>query len=60
MKKLSDEKKVFRIEIMVRKEVNDKIQKSVSYIKYELHIYIEKNVREGRKKENPFGCMMMD
>ena len=54
MKKVSDEKKVFRNEIMVRKEVNDKIQRSVSYIKDELHIYIEKNVREGRKKEKSF------
>ena len=35
---------------MVRKEVNDEIQRSISYIKDELQTSIEKNVREGRKK----------
>ena len=54
MKKVSDEKKVFRSEIMVRKEVNDEIQRSISYIKDELQISIEKNVLEGRKKEKSF------
>ena len=33
MKQVIDEKKVFRSEIMVRKEVNDEIQRSVSFIK---------------------------
>ena len=51
MKKVSDEKKVFRSEIMVRKEVNDEIQRKISYIKDELQIPIEKLLREGRKKE---------
>ena len=51
MKKVSDEKKVFRSEIMVRKEVNDEIQRIISFIKYELQSSIEKNVLEGRIKE---------
>ena len=54
MKKVSDEKKVFRSEIMVRKEVNDEIQRSIFYIKDELQITIEKNVLEVRKKEKSF------
>ena len=33
MQKVSDEKKVFRSEIMIRKEFNDEIQRSISYIK---------------------------
>ena len=36
---------------MVRKEVNDEIQRSISFIKYELPSSIEKNEREGRNKE---------
>ena len=51
MKKVSDEKNVFRSEVMVRKEINDDIQRSISYIKYDLQISIENNVLEGRKKE---------
>ena len=49
--KVIDEKKVFRSEIMVIKEVNDEIQRSIYLIKYELQSFIEKNVQEGRKKE---------
>ena len=41
MKQVIDEKKVFRSEIMVTKEVNDEIQKSVSFIKDELQSVIE-------------------
>ena len=54
MKKVSDEKKVFRSEVMVRKEVNDEIQRSISYIKDELQISIEKNALEGRKGVKSF------
>ena len=39
---------------MVRKEVNDEIQRSISYIKDELQNSIENNVLEGRKKEKSF------
>ena len=38
------EKKVFRSEIMTRKEVNDEIKKNVSFIKDELQSVIEKNI----------------
>ena len=60
MKKVSDEKNVFRSEVMVRKDINDEIQRSISYIKDELQISIENNVLEGRKKGNCFGCMVME
>ena len=50
MKKVIDEQNVFRSEVMVRKEVNDKIQIRISYIKDKLKNYIENNVLEGRKK----------
>ena len=53
-KEVIDEKKVFRSEIMVRKEVNDEIQRSISFIKDELKISIEKNVWEERKKEKSY------
>ena len=33
VKELIDEKKVFRSEIMVRREVNDEIQRTISFIK---------------------------
>ena len=59
MKKVNDEKNVFRSEFMVRKYINDEIQRIVSYIKDELQISIEKNVLEVRK-QNRFGCMVMD
>ena len=39
---------------MVRKEVNDEIQRSIYFIKYELQSSIEKNVQEGRKKEKSY------
>ena len=42
---------MFRSEIMVRKEVNDEIQRIISFIKYELQSSIEKNVQEVRIKE---------
>ena len=48
MKQVIDEKKVFRSEIMTRKEVNDEIQRSVSFIKDKLQSVIEKNT--GRKQ----------
>ena len=40
MKKVIDEKNVFRSEVMVVKEVNDKIQRSISHIKDELQTSI--------------------
>ena len=41
MKKVSDEKKMFRSEIMVRKEVNDEIHRSISFIKDEIQSSIK-------------------
>ena len=41
MKQVIDQKKVFRSEIMTRKEVNDEIQRSVSFIKNERQSVIE-------------------
>ena len=41
MKKVSDDKKVFRSEIMVRKEVNDEIHRSISIIKEEIQSSIK-------------------
>ena len=54
MNKVIDEENVFRSEVMVRKEVNDKIKVSISYIKDELQNSIKINVLEGRKKEKSF------
>ena len=54
MKKVSDQKKVFRSEIMVRKEVNDEIQRSISYIKDNLQSSIEKNEQEERNKAKSY------
>ena len=48
-KKVIDEQNVFRSEFMFIKEVNDKIQRRISYIKDELQNSIENNVLEGRK-----------
>ena len=50
MKQVIDEKKVFNSEIMTRKEVNDEIQRSVSFKKDELQIVIVINIQEGSKK----------
>ena len=50
MRKVIDKKKVFRSEIMFRKEVNDEIQISISFIKDELQSFIEKYIQEGSKK----------
>ena len=54
MKELIDEKKVFRSEIMVRKEVIDEIQRSISFIKDEPQSFIEQNIQEGSKKEKSY------
>ena len=43
---------MFRSEIMTKREVNDEIQRSVSFIKDELQSVIEKNIQEGGKREN--------
>ena len=37
---------------MTQKEVHDKIQRSVSFIKDDLQSVIEKNIQEGGNKEN--------
>ena len=60
MQKVNDEKKVFRSEIMVRKEVIDVIQRSISYIKDKLQNSIESRLLEPIKRENNFGCTVMD
>ena len=54
MKKVGDEKKVFRSEVMVRKEVNDEIKRSISFIKDELETSIEKMDRKEEKKGKTF------
>ena len=46
-KKVIDEQNVFRSEVMVRKEVIDELQRSISYIKDEFQNSIENNVPEG-------------
>ena len=51
VKQVIEEKKVLRSEIMTQKEVNDEIQRSVSFIKDELQSVIEKNIQEGGNKE---------
>ena len=43
---------MIRSEIMTQKEVNDEIQRSVSFIKDELQSVIERKIQEGSKKEN--------
>ena len=53
-KEAIDEKKGFRSEIMVRKEVNDEIQRGISFIKYELQSFIEKYIQRGSKKEKSY------
>ena len=50
-KKVIDDQNVLRSEVKVRKEGNDKIQRSISYIKDELQNSIENNVLEERRKE---------
>ena len=52
MKQVIEEKKVFRSELMTRKEVNDEIQRNVSFIKDGLQSVIGINIQEGSKKEN--------
>ena len=47
MKQVIKEKKVFRSEIMTRKEVNDEIKRSVSFIKDELQSVIKRNTQKG-------------
>ena len=50
MKKVIEDQNMFRSEVMVRREVNYGIQRSISYIKDELQNYIENNLPERRKK----------
>ena len=60
MKKVIDEKNVFINEVVVRKDINKKIQRSISYIRYELQISIEKMYWKEGKRNNHFGCMVKD
>ena len=60
MKKVIEDQNVFRNEVMVGYEVNDGIQRSISYIKDELQNYIEKNLLEPIKRGNNFCCMVVD
>ena len=60
MKKVIEDQIYFRSEVMVRQEVNDGIQRIISYVKYELQNSIKNNALERRKKGNHFGCMVMD
>ena len=60
MKKVIEYQYVFRIHFKVRQEVNDEIQISISYIKDELQISIEKIYWKEEKRKNNVGCMVMD
>ena len=42
MRNVIYEENLFRSEVMVRKYINDEIQRSISYIKNKVQIYIEK------------------
>ena len=60
VKKVIEYRYVFRSEFKVRREVNDGIQTIISYIKDELQNYIENNLLGKRKRENHYGCMLLD
>ena len=51
MKKVIEDQYVFWIYFKVRQGVNDEIQTSISYIKYELQIYIQNNISGKTRKE---------
>ena len=59
-KKVIENKNLIRSEVMVRQGFNDGIQRSIYYIKDKLQNYIENNLPDRRKRENHFGCMVMD
>ena len=52
MKKVIEDQYVFRSEFKIRQEVNDGIETSISYIKYEIQNSIENNILGKRKKVN--------
>ena len=54
MKKLIEDQYVFRRDFKVRQEVNDEIQTSISYIEYELKIFIENYIIGKTRKEKSF------
>ena len=60
MRKLIEYQYVFRIYFKFRQEVNDEIQGSFSFIKDELQISTENNISGKTRKENHFGCTVMD
>ena len=60
MKKVIEDQHVFRSEFMVRQEVNDGIQKILSYIKDKVQNSIEDNILGLKKRENKLGFMVMD
>ena len=54
MKKAIEDQNVFRSEFKVIQEVNDRIQRNISYIKDELQNSIENNLQGRRKKGKSF------
>ena len=54
MKKLIEYQYVFRRDSKVRQEVNDEIQTSISYIKYDLRNFIENNITVKTRKGKSF------
>ena len=54
MKKLIEDQYFFRRDCRVRQEVNDEIQTSISFIKYELKISIENNIFCKKRKRKSF------
>ena len=59
MKNVRDEKNEFRSEGMVGEDINDEIQRSISYSKDELQNSIKKIFWRGGIRKNNFGCMVM-
>ena len=53
-KKVIEDHYVIRKDFRVRQEVNDEIQTSISYIKYELQIYIQNNISSKTSEEKSF------
>ena len=54
MKRVVEYQYVFIIYFKVRQEVNDEIQTSISYIRYELQNSIENNILGKTRKEKSF------
>ena len=54
MKKVIEYLNIFRKDLRVRKYFNDEIQKSISFIKYELQTFIKTHMSCKKGKENIF------